>query len=147
LARRRAAIFLLGYFKNPEEIAKILNQVLTDDNSYIRHDALRVYGELYPKYPSLDVPVALVVNSIYSCNEAERNKALIFLNELASNPKYQEIMIDTAGAQLITLLRLKQPNNHNFAYQILQKLSHKPFNDQDYSKWEQWLTHVKNKNT
>lgn len=145
LARRRAAIFLLAYLKNPEEIARILNQTLEDKNSYIRHDALRVYGELYAKSHLRDVPADKVVRSIYSCNEVERNKALIFLNELAENPKYQSLLIEQAGNQLITLLHLKQPNNHRFAYQILQKLSHKNFSDQDYISWNKWLTHVLDK--
>jgi hypothetical protein len=143
--RRRAAIFLLAYLKNPEEIARVLNTVLDDENSYVRHDGLRVYGELYAKAHISDVPVAKIIKSLYSCNTAERNKALIFLNELAKEPKYQTAIIEQAGEQLMTLLELRQPNNHDFAYQILRKISHKDYSDKDYAKWQLWLKHVSDK--
>lgn len=138
LARRRSAIFLLGFLRNPDAIAANLQLALQDKNSFIRHDALRVFGELYTKYPRVQVPVHMVIESTYSCDEAERNKALILLNAMAEDKQYQPVLIKEAGAQLIRLLKLKQPNNHDEAYQILRKISHQKYSEHAYSDWQNW---------
>jgi hypothetical protein len=122
LQRRRAAIFLLAYHKDIDLVASLLERCLDDDNSYIRHDALRVFGEMYPKHPNFKVPIEKVIRSTYSCDEAERNKALIFLNELASHPKYHMALLNEVG-HLKTLGQLIQPNNHLYAERILKKIT------------------------
>jgi len=139
LARRRSAIFLLGFLRNPDAIAANLQLALQDKNSFIRHDALRVFGELYKKCPHVQVPVHKVIDSTYSCDEAERNKALILLNAMAEDKQYQLVLIKEAGAQLIRLLKLKQPNNHDEAYQILRKISYKDYSEHAYLDWQNWL--------
>ena len=139
LARRRSAIFLLGFLRKPDAIAANLQLALQDKNSFIRHDALRVFGELYIKYPHVQVPVHKVIDSTYSCDEAERNKALILLNAMAEDKQYQPVLIKEAGAQLVRLLKLKQPNNHDEAYQILRKISNKDYPEYADSDWQNWL--------
>jgi hypothetical protein len=139
LERRRAAIFLLGYYQDPKKINQLLIDLLDDPSLYIRHDVLRVYGELYAKSPNLDVPVEKIIHSIYSCDTAERNKGLILLNELSKNKKYQHILIKKAGKQLIVLLKLKQPNNHLFAYSILKNITHQNYSETDFLKWKKWI--------
>jgi len=39
---------------------------------------------------------------------------------------------------LLKLLRLRQANNHEPAYEILKELSGKAFGDRDYKDWESW---------
>ena len=122
LKRRRAAIFLLAYCKDTQQVARLLEKCLDDNNSYIRHDALRVFGEMYLRHPELKVPIEKVIRSSYSCDEAERNKALIFLNELAVNSKYHSFLVKQRE-HFQLLQQLIQPNNHLYAKQILMKIS------------------------
>jgi hypothetical protein len=37
------------------------------------------------------------------------------------------------------MLRLSQPNNHDFAYKILRTVSGKDYKARDYAAWEKWL--------
>lgn len=142
LDRRRAAIFLLAYFKDPNEIAQVLNQTLQDKNYYIRHDTLRVYGELYAKAPQIQFDINRVLLSLKADHVAERNKALIFINEMLSEHKYQQEVKHQAALQLVKLLKLKQPNNHDLAYEILVKISRHPYPAQAISVWEEWAKKV-----
>jgi hypothetical protein len=122
LQRRRAAIFLLAYYKDINQVASLLARCLDDDNSYIRHDALRVFGEMYPKHPDFEVPIGKVIRSSYSCDAAERNKALIFLNELARYSTFHSDLLNERR-HLQTLQQLIQPNNNLYAKRILKKIS------------------------
>ncbi|NBX84594.1 MAG: HEAT repeat domain-containing protein [Gammaproteobacteria bacterium] len=142
LDRRRAAIFLLAYFKDPQEIARVLNQTLKDKNYYIRHDTLRVFGELYAKAPDITFDIQSVLQSLKADHVAERNKALIFVNEMVSKQKYHQEVKQHAALQLVKLLKLKQPNNHDLAYEILVKISHHPYPSDAILVWEAWANKV-----
>lgn len=142
LDRRRAAIFLLAYFKDPHQIAQILEKTLCDKNYYIRHDTLRVYGELYPKAPDIEFDINRVLLSLKADHVAERNKALIFINEIVTHQKYQQEVKQQAALQLVKLLRLKQPNNHDLAYEILVKISRHPYSAQAITVWDEWAHKV-----
>ncbi len=48
-----------------------------------------------------------------------------------------------AGATLLAMLRLQQPNNHDFAYSILKRISGQSFGERDYAAWEAWLSTVR----
>ena len=37
------------------------------------------------------------------------------------------------------MLRLGQPNNHDYAYRILKAISGQQFGERDYQAWETWL--------
>jgi len=37
------------------------------------------------------------------------------------------------------MLRLRQPNNHDFAHSILKQISGRSFGDREYAAWEAWL--------
>lgn len=137
LERRRAAIFLLAYYPNPEEINQILTRLLDDKNHFIRHDALRVYGEMYPKTKHMDIPVQKILLSAHACDVGERNKALIVLSEAAKKSQYHSLLKQDTK-QFIELLKLKQPNNHVFAYDILKQISHKKYLSTDIASWEHW---------
>lgn len=122
IQRRRAAIFALGYFKQAQEIASILEEHLNDSSTFIRHDCLRVYGELLQKAPQIKVDVLKILPSLFSVHEAERNKALIILTRLVKQNRYKATIAAQAKEQLLLLKQLKQPNNHDFASQILAEL-------------------------
>lgn len=48
-------------------------------------------------------------------------------------------MIARAGPTLLKLLALEQPNNHDFAYQILKQVSGQDFGEHEVARWRAWL--------
>jgi len=40
------------------------------------------------------------------------------------------------------MLRLEQPNNHDYAYKILKAISGQELGERDYAAWESWLNAV-----
>jgi hypothetical protein len=142
LARRRASIFLLAYYPNIPDVQIRLDRLLQEDNRFILHDTLRVYGEFLKAYPHLSVDLKRVIPLLNSYDEAIRNKTLLILDALASQEKYQHIIAKQAGDSLLKLLKLKQPNNHDIAYHILQKISHQNFGDRDYAAWQSVLQKI-----
>ena len=72
-------------------------------------------------------------------HEAERNKSLIVLNELSKQKKYQKTITSQLNLQLLKLLKLKQPNNHDLAYSILKNTTGQTFSDLAYADWEKYL--------
>jgi hypothetical protein len=87
----------------------------------------------------MPVSIAKFAPSLSACDEAERNKTLILLQELAKQERYHKSLIYYCGEKLIPLLALSQPNNHEFAYQILRKISHHDYGEGDLSSWKKWL--------
>lgn len=122
ISRRRAAIFALGYLKHPQTIVNVLERHLNDPSTFIRHDCLRVYGELLAKAPEVKVDIDKILPCLFSVYEAERNKTLIVLLHLVKQNRYKRIIAANASNQLWRLKDLKQPNNHDLACQILATL-------------------------
>jgi hypothetical protein len=100
---------------------------------------MRVLGEIAEKRKEVPIPVEPIIKALNYPATTDRNKALYILEGLAANPKNKGIIIGQAGSLLIKLLRLYQPNNHDFAYSILKKVSGKNYGERDYKAWEQWI--------
>jgi hypothetical protein len=64
---------------------------------------------------------------------------LATIDGLATRPENKNIHIREAGPKLIEILKLLQPNNHDFAYAILKKISGKDFGERNYEAWGRWL--------
>jgi len=45
--------------------------------------------------------------------------------------------------QIIDCLKMRQPNHHNPAHDILQKISGQKYGDRDYEAWQRWLDTVR----
>lgn len=139
IERRRAAIFLLAYLSNHSEIPKILNTLIEDENRFIQHDALRLWGEYLQHYPESVVDIGKIIRFLSVDDVAIRNKALILIESIANQSRYQARLTREAGQPLLRLLKLKQPNNHRLAYHILCQLSHQKWGAREYLQWENWL--------
>lgn len=137
--RREAAVFLVGHFKNPEEIINTLMPYVEDKYSGVRNNAMRVIGSTLFKSNIKDVDSHPFLRLIDSTEITDRNKALLILSHLANFEGSRKIILQQAGTKLINLLRLKQLNNHEPAYDILKKISGKNFAEYDIVAWENWL--------
>lgn len=143
--RRAAAAFLVGHFKDPNEIVTQLSSHLDDPDSMVRNNVLRVIGTTIKKAKMTQINAKPYLNLLESTKATDRNKALLILSTIVTSPQEKPIMIQNGGKNLISLLRLKQPINHDFAYQILKKLSGKDFGETNYAAWENWFESAKKK--
>jgi hypothetical protein len=144
--RRAAAAFLVGHFKDPKEIIAVLTPHINDPAESVRNNVMRVIGTtlMLAKLQADPVdPYLEILNSPYG---TDRNKALNIILESAGSPKANQAIIDHGGDYLISLLRLKQPNNHEPAYYILKKVSGKNFGEHDIVAWQRWLNSARSKN-
>ena len=69
----------------------------------------------------------------------DRHKAAAILSGMADQTEYHNAITKQAGPVLLQMLKLSQPNNHDFAYDILKKVSKKDYGERNYDSWEKWL--------
>jgi HEAT repeat protein len=139
---RRNAAFLLAHIQDPVELTQILLPSISDPDETVRNNAMRVLGEIAEKRKQVTIPVEPIIKALNYPATTDRNKALYVLEGLADNPANKVIIIGRASKLLVRLLKLSQPNNHDFAYSILKKISGKNFAERDYKSWEQWVEKV-----
>lgn len=139
LERQRAAIFLLAYYPNHKLILQRLETLLHHQNRFIVHDTLRLLGEYLKHYPKTSVNIKQISNFLSAHDLAVRHKALLVLEVLAHQKCHHLELKQETGQALLELLKLKQPNNHELAYQILCLISQKNDADTDLPAWNKWL--------
>jgi hypothetical protein len=139
LERQRAAIFLLAYYPNHQLLLQRLETLLHQQNRLIIHDSLRVLGEYLKHYPKTSLDIKSISKFLSAYDLAVRHKALLVLEVLAHQRQYHEKLRKEAGYALYELLKLKQPNNHALAYQILCLISQKNDADTNLLAWKKWL--------
>ncbi|WP_133134125.1 HEAT repeat domain-containing protein [Legionella rubrilucens] len=138
--RRAAAVFLVGHFDNPQEIIDLLVPHVLDNDSGIRNNAMRVIGTTLTKYKTAHVNIDPFLHLLSSPYDTDRNKSLLVLLQVCDANRQK--MIQEGKESLLALLALKQPNNHEPAYQILKKISGKNYSDTDLKSWKAWADSV-----
>ncbi len=138
--RRAAAAFLVGHFSDPREIIKVLSVHVNDRDDGVRNNVMRVIGTTILKAKISDIDPRPFLDALDSPYTTDRNKALGILSVTSDMPSAHQLILKEGGQRLLALLRLKQPNNHDFAYLILKKLSHKDFGSTNVAAWEAWVS-------
>jgi hypothetical protein len=136
--RRVAAAYLIGHFKNPKEIISVLSPQIYDEDHSVRNSVMRVMGATLSKADTGAINITPFLNLLDSPYVTDRNKSLYILYSLLKLESVKKQIIQQGTQQLIAILRLKQPNNHGFAYAILQIISNKNLDDTDIKGWEKW---------
>lgn len=134
---RGAAAFLLAHLRDGDDVVAVLLPALRDPDSLVRNNAMRVLQDIAHHRPDVAVPVEPALAAIDFPATTDRNKALAMLHGLAARPELRPA-IRARAPQLIAALRLQQPNNHDFAYQILKTISGEAHGERDYAAWERW---------
>ena len=142
--RRGSAILLVGHFKNPHEIIKIMSAYIQDTCEIVRNNALRVMAATMEKAKIYDVNLLPIMELLDSPSVTDRNKALYVLSVAVKSKSNRKLMIKMGGDHMIQILSLKQLNNHDIAYQLLKKLSGKDFGEHNIAGWQQWLAQTHN---
>lgn len=137
--RRAAAVFLVGHFKNPNEIIQILLPYALDKNAGVRNNAMRVIGETMRKAKIYDIDVNPLITLLDSPYDTDRNKSLFVLSEATKSTTSKAVIKQQGFEKLLNLLALKQPNNHELAYQILKTISGKDFGEHNLTAWTKWV--------
>jgi len=136
--RRVAAAYLTGHFQNPQEILKTLLPYINDPNANVRNAAMRVIGQTMQKAKQMDIDVTPFLALLDSPVVTDRNKALYVLDSAAESKAVRRQLLTQGSDRFVALLKLKQPNNHEFAYLILKKISGKNFGETNIAAWEKW---------
>ena len=137
---RAKAAFLLAHTQDAGQVLEHLLRAMDDPNSTVRNNAMRVLIYLTAEPRSVDVPLEPFVEALDFPATTDRNKSLAVLSNLASRSEYKAEIARQAGSRLVALLRLKQPNNHQFAYDILKQVSGEAYGERDYASWERWAS-------
>lgn len=135
--RRASAAMLVGHFSDPKEIVALLVPQVTDPDEGVRNNVIRVIGATVQKSKVLPPSLMPFIELLDSPIETDRNKSLIVI--LSAATPFQDTIIQHAGGRLLQLLQLKQPNNHDIAYQILKKISGKDFGEHQVAAWRAWI--------
>jgi hypothetical protein len=135
---RAAAAFLVAHLADGNEVVRLLLPSLRDPSGLVRNNAMRVLQDIAHHHPEIPVPIEPALEALDGPETTDRNKALAMVAGLAQRPEHHAA-IRARGATLVRLLRLQQPNNHDFAWEILKKISGKSFGERDYAAWESWL--------
>lgn len=136
---RGIAAYLLGHTEQPGPMVAALLPSLRDPSSYVRNNAMRVLGFAVQRHKGVEIPLAPILKAIEYPDTTDRNKALYVLDGIAADRRHRDAIVRQAGPTLVRLLRLRQPNNHDPAYEVLKKISGQTFGDRDYAAWERWL--------
>lgn len=137
--RRSAAAFLMGHFKDPHEVIKKLEPHVFDQDDGVRNDVMRVISGTLTTAKIHDINPRPYLTLLSSPSDLDRNKALLVLVSASESKANQSIIIKEGGQQLIALLELKQPNNHDPAYDVLKNISGKNYGSHQITAWKRWL--------
>lgn len=139
-AERGEAIFILAHTSQYNELAHLLVELISDSSAHVRNNAMRVLGAIVSKKEIKGLDIDAILNALDYPNVTDRNKAAyVLLNIVLKDPSIHKKIIQKSGNTLIHLLKLKQPNNHDFAYRILQEISHQHYSEMDYQSWQKWI--------
>lgn len=142
--RRAAAAFLTGHFNDPKDIMSTLLPHVNDKSNSVRNSAMRVIGSTMEKAKMTQIDVMPFLDLLNSPYGTDRNKASIILLNAAEVASSRSLIIRKGKDNLLSMLRLKQLNNHEYAYLILKKISGKTYGEYDIDAWDKWLTTAQN---
>jgi hypothetical protein len=120
---RGAAAFLVGEFHDPKEILRLLAPHVTDVDSGVRNNVMRVIGTTMMRSNHYQIDVRPFIQLLDSTHVSDRNKALLVLFSATQLPEQNKRIRKQGLSKLQQLVKLKQPNNHDFAQKILDKWS------------------------
>jgi hypothetical protein len=138
-AHRADAAFLLAHIADGQKLVDLLIPSIQDENSEVRNNILRVLQDIANHHPEIKIPLAPIVSALDFPGTLDRNKSAAVLAGLADQPGLRARIAREAGPILLRMLRLQQPNNHDWAYIVLKKISGETYGERDYNRWASWL--------
>ena len=135
---RAQAAFLLAHIADGDALVRLLVPAIRDPDGLVRNNAMRVLMDIAHHHPEIEIPLEPVLLALQFPTAKDRNKASAILAALADRPEHHDAIVRGAGPVLLEMLELQQPNNHDNAYRILEKVSGEEFGERDYAAWRDW---------
>ena len=136
---RADAAFLLAHISDANELVQSLLPMIRDSDAMVRNNVMRILSQVAEERTGVAIPIRPFLDALDFPDTTDRNKSLATLDALTGRPENKGILLREAGPKLVRILRLLQPNNHDYAYGILKKISGKDFGERNYEAWGQWL--------
>jgi hypothetical protein len=142
-ANRGAAAYLLAHLASGDRVVELMLPAMRDPSSLVRNDAMRVLALIAQDHPEIAIPLDPVLDALAFPTTTDRNKASAILSGITKHAQLttaQRAAIRTrAGTTLVDMLALRQPNNHDYAYEILKNVSGKDLGEHAIDAWRGWL--------
>lgn len=136
--RRAAALYVLSYGQDGPKISRLASDALLDPAPEVRRAALDILSDIALYHKDVPVDVARVLSVLDYPLTSDREKAMSVLVGLADRPAYRSYITARAAPDLVRLLRLSQPSNHDLAFTLLAMLSQQSYDQHDYDAWARW---------
>jgi hypothetical protein len=140
---RAAAAFLLAYMRDGDELVRAILPAIRDESSFVRNSVMRVLAHIALHHPEIALPLDPVLEALEFPTTTDRNKAAAILSGVVKRPSVapatRHLVVERAGETLLAMLQLSQPNNHDFAYEILKAVSGESYGERDHAAWKAWL--------
>tara|TARA_R110002096_G_scaffold77896_3_gene183196 strand:+ start:26032 stop:27084 length:1053 start_codon:yes stop_codon:yes gene_type:complete len=137
--KRAAAAFVLAHLNDGAAVLAAMLTAFRDMSPLVRNNAMRVVAMIAKNHQEITVPIAPVLAALLFPATSDRNKALAILAQLSKRAEHRETILDEVGLTLLEILRLRQPNNHDYAYVILKNISGENFGERAYDRWTKWM--------
>ncbi len=137
---RAAALYLLAHADDVSLLLPLLGRSIFDPDAMVRNGGMRVLLGMSAAGKDVDYPIQDIIAALDFPATTDRNKAAGIVSELVQFPRYRDAVLAQALPTVIRLLKLEQPNNHAFAYEILKKASGKDYGEREYARWEAWVS-------
>jgi HEAT repeat protein len=142
-AHRAAAIYLLAMANDLPLLLRTVSLAMRDPNSTVRNNSLRVLADVVSFRHDAWIGIDPILDALQYPSTTDRNKAAAVLDSILRHrpvtSSTRKAIVLRAGRTLTRMLRLQQPNNHQFAHAILIKLSGVDFGEHNYIRWEKWI--------
>lgn len=139
---RAAAVFLLSHSSNRQATFDLLGRAMFDPDSAVRNNAMRVLIGTALNGITVRYPLDDIVSAMDFPATTDRNKAVYLVSILAREEHNRKAILSSGVPVLLRLLSLKQPNNHDPAYEALKALSGENLADSDLEAWRAWARSV-----
>lgn len=140
--KRATAAFLLAYGTDGARLVRTELAAFRDPSALVRNNAMRVVHDVVRYHPEVEVPLEPILAALDYPATTDRNKAAATLDGWVARPgaaaRFPEV-VRRGGKTLVAMLRLEQPNNHDFAWSILKTLSGKAYGERDVAAWAAWV--------
>lgn len=142
--RRTSAAYLAAHFTDPQDIVNVLLPYVNDPDDGVRNSVIRVLSLTTQKANITNLDPTPFLQLLDSPIGTDRNKSLFLLSVLAQSKATKRELTQHAKAPLLAILRLQQPNQHDFAYRILKEISQQDFGPHDEARWAAWFDEQNN---
>jgi hypothetical protein len=140
---RAAALYLLAHADDVPLVLPLLGRSIFDPDEMVRNAGMRMLAGMSLAGKDVDYPIRDIIAALDFPATTDRNKAGAVLSGLVQFPRYRDAIVKQALPTVLQLLKLQQPNNHGFAWEILKKASGKDYGERDYTAWEAWAAQAR----